>query len=960
MHISRVPDWRGSLVYLIGTWCCVAACGIADGREVAIGAHGASFDVRDNWRRQQLVANLGRDQFKLAGRAGYFATVIESERLLEGEEQLIHALRTHVQNMVDRPRLKGRPRYTKDASGVERATQSLEASVSGFQIFYNVCYLSQNGLTYCCLVWSIAENADTVDDLAARLHDGFEMPKPGSGWRRGLRPIDRGLVVGGHRLAFRFRPSVFRPADDESVLLGLLTPDQQNAIYVSESDTDDPNRLLNESFAAINLGESVPFKERGRKDITVGEASGRMLTGYDGALTLLLIALPVERGRTLDIRFLHEGKPDAPRFDRDLFLESLDLTPVSVGLDLPELPLQVAEQYRNQHEQELDRISTLEVQTSLSSVSAARRLADGRLLLTHGYGLIELNGDEERVVLEDERWGRRYSAAPWGGGLAVAVADSEEAKTLDPDGDLNLIGITADVLTNWGDSLLYSPPQRSEQLVGFENEPSGVGAQLSSLRAGVGGRLITTLKGRRPIAIAAAPGASVAAVSAEPVQRAKLTWGQMSPSLLWVDLETGGHGVIAEWRRISNVVAAGDQWLVSGTPAGKPSGVYVANTDGLVRCLLTGDRFLGVALEEERLWYTRLTPTGEGERLAVYSAPLADLTKVGPLCRPFCVARINDAAARWQPPARISTQEGIRAAFSSASEQCQAVIGTPLPTDGRGVDQLLYPLIAGDGLSPAAKQMVAVALTNCLLEQGAEWVHSDRGGLVDWLAADAVNPVNAFAEGHTPAALLTDTLYNADGYWSPGEYIVKNSGGRRVLLSLDPQVVTQAVEQAQPPGATETLESGTPGRLLEMLHSAPNNTFFRAAVYRQFGGAGDAETLRSLAAEFVDADMAESIDRHAWFSARWELARTGEPDPELASDLIDAINEHADEPVLYVLLGKVCDSDPQRGEGQSRVCYARALELDSWSELAEHARARISEIDNAASGVSGRPQPILP
>ncbi|TWT77636.1 hypothetical protein Pla123a_14320 [Posidoniimonas polymericola] len=950
-------QWRWSVIFALAvTLVDSTGCsGAGAGGEVSVGTQGASFSAGDAWQRKELSPDMGKDQFKLGGRKECYALVLEVNQVVEGERELASVVRERMREVTNRPVPQGTPSYRKRPDGAEQTTQVFEGTYSGMRLGYALSLISQAGLTYQVMIWAPQSQLDRVEDLSERMIDGFSMPPAGSEWRRGTRPTEHVRAVGGYELKFRYRPALLRPSEEPSTLISLVSADGGNAIHVLEMPADDADQQLDEVLEAVNEGEANPFEPIRREDVQVGGVKGRMLTSFDGTLTGVFLALPLERGASLDVRYLYTGRPEASRFDRDLFLESLSLDKIDVGLELPEVPSSQEELYRNPFEVRVAGLSDQAAKTSLTSMSHARRLPDGRVLLMHGSGVLELDNGAERKVIDGESWGKQYTAAVWSGGLLIADANDPKGELLDADGEPTAAPIRARVVADWGERLLYCPPAPAPALIGYAAQPSG--GEVRCLYPDGSTKTLAEVKGFRVSALGAEPGSGLALAVATPAGRADVDWRGQRPVLALINLESGAHKTLAEWESASAVAPAGKAWLVTGTPQDGPAGVYLVSSGGKRKTLLTGNRFHGVAVESGRLWYAGPVGADEGERLAVFSAPLREVAEVGPLCQPFCVTTFNQLAERWSAKqrtaedaadaARIATRLQVRQAFAAGSALCEEQLGRPLPVEAKEVDAMLQTLMGNKGLSQAAKQLAAVTLTHFLLEQGAEWVESDRGAAIDWVGASYESAGNTFAEGYTPASLLTDTLYNDDGYWAPATTIIDAAGGRRLFVSLDAEMLHEAVERAKPSGIEAVLSSPDPARLVEVLESAPANTSFRKALYQQVAATGGAALLREVAGHFVGGDHEDVCDRIAWLSARQRLADKDPDTGRLADDLISAISEHPSEPVFYVLLGAACEVDPGRGAAQSRLCYSRALEMRSWGDLADTAQERLEAIEDA-------------
>ena len=928
-----------------------------------IGMHGSGFTVSDSWQRRKFSSDFGRDQFVLhrGGEGlGFYLIIAEYEGLLETEQDYRTAMRDCLAgtSIAD---ARQQPIRFERRQGVGHASVSATANIGGLKAAYSIRILGFGALRYHVVAWTGRSEAMQLDAAVNRVVSGFQFPQPNSPWARGLEPRTAKVTVEGHVLEFKHRPGVLLETPFDVGLKSVVSDDGDHAAYIMlTAPAESCDDSLDNALAAINDGESNPFVEKSRRDFEVDGVAGRMMLSHDGQQAGYLFTAPLPSGEYLDVRYVHRGRLNEPRFDRKLFFDSLSLKPIDLGFELPALTNDIPEIKRNARQKRIADASRLVATTDAWSLNSAHWLGDGRVLTATGRQVTLHDGGSSTVLYESDEWRDSLEVHAWRGGWWTLNADGELVNC--ETGEPAEIEVRAERLAIVGDDILFVPKTKLQTLVGIDADISLASKKLMRLTPG-----------GKPTQVAEFPPGAIerwafdAAATRVAVGIASLpaTRQPSFPSsiqLFEFDLATGEQRSLGGWASLSHLAPGpGGLWLATGRRLWKPIGPLFSKSLPVGVCLvrsadsgeiiLTSEDALGVAIDGRDLIYTTAHVTPDGQRQAVFRITQSDVEKDGLRCRPFSVDAINRVADAWAErilaggeELHALTVDEISSLCGLASEVSRESSRFDWPDDAVSVDQLFEVVQRDSRLSLEGKILLSMTLTHNLIGQGAEWAPGSSAGVVDWVAADTRELRTAYAVGYTPAGLLTSTLYDGEGMWDPATTLVENADGRRIILGLTSQAVEQAVADAAIDGVDQALADADAIRLIELLERAPENLALRELVYERLAAAGEHAAIVATAAPFATRDSADPRDARAWLAARELLSETPDSRQQLKVELIDAVRQHPHEATLYLLLGKVLEDTDAANPQRAIVCYNRALEISSWGQVGDIARERLEAL----------------
>ncbi|QDU58304.1 hypothetical protein [Aeoliella mucimassa] len=934
---------------LVGFTCLVLAIPAAARTTMPIGRHGAKFTTDEDWKRRQILPNLGRDQFILGGGRGIFMVIVEAPQLLENEEEFRLTLKNSMAVITVKTRPRGRILYNRKADfGYARAF--MDADIDNAELVYSFQLLARDGLRYQIIAWTSRSKADELEKQLTAVVDEFSFPAAGSAWDKKTVPREVTHHLPGVSLSFKIRDSVHQPTEIPQAIFAYGSEDDMHGIFAYEMPGTLANidYFLDRELQDLNQNDSEEYKEHSRKDVRYGDTPGRCLVAASDTFTVHITVLQLPGNRLLELRYAHSGAPDLKRFDRDLFWDTLKINPVESGLDLPEHYLEVEASALNKYQQEVAELSTDLFAVENSTVLSLTRYDDQRYLIAnyHEASLVGPGGKE--VLYSTDDWTPMPSIAKWQDVwiLADGTGEQIDLESHEPC-DLELKPL---LLASFEDQLYYVPVIRPEALPGYDSITSGQGDELHVCQVDGTDRLIVQLTNRRITGISIAPSGTDALLRTRPQYDPNSEKYRIDMKLVRVTLATGKTQEMGDWETVECTTSTSRGWLITGTPQHQPRGIYLLDGSGNLTTLLTSDDGMGVEIVDKNLVYCEPDIRETASRLVFRQIELANLEQRGALCQPFCQAVINRLAEQWAAESTadepLDSPEAIAASLDRASALCEKLVGCPLPTEPLEVDLLCEAMPFEPNLSPDANRLLVMMITRALLDQGAEWIACDDYDSDKWIALDKGVVLNLYAVGYTPASIYTSTYYDSEsGLWRPASTLLDEVQGRRLLLGLDAQKIAEASKASVSAGA-EKLDLDNVDALGALLDEAPQNLKLRKTVYDHLVTTGRFDQLLQLATPRIAGPNAAAIDYQASFAVRIHQCPDDETATALAEELQQVLRQYPTEPSLYLLLGTLYERLDEAPYPRSRACFNRVIEMGSWSGEGRQAAERLEAIND--------------
>ncbi len=915
-------------------------CGasLATAQDLEVGSFGARVSSEGGWVRKELNPDLGKDQFHCrVGKALFgkksqvFAAVLEFPELHESKTDCERTLEMMIQGMDG----KGASKVETTRVGeVLRASCSVEGNVGMVQISYRLDLLSRSGLTYVFLTWGQLSEAGLVRKKADRFVAGFEFPDTNSEWARSTVPSAQEFRIRGFEIRFSVRPSVFEKKDFEGDLICAFNSlDMNHELYGFEHAGASPDDVIDGAFDVLR--EDYPeIVEVSRDTEEVSGFRSRAATARLEHKTITLLAVPLGDGRVLQFRYFALGSPESARADRDLFRRTLAISPIARVLAFPEpgpnfVPAPIGPN--------LSRIlatSTRVGDTDLPFVLGGRLLPGGDLLFWAEDRIVRLDRGEGSVeyLLAPGEW-EHCSAVQWQGRWLTSTRTEAVEELI--GGVAEPLDFPARCLAVVGDDLLLARSVPIEGLPGVWSIP-GSGNQLLIRRTAEGHEtVLLELPGLFVDQIQVdAAGERALLLATERVTVISDSHLRVS-RLFEVRLAGGERRELGEWDGLITAAVSDDGWIVTGRPRGRPLGIYRARATGKPEPLLTGVGCLGIGATSERLFYVSdrdRVEQSDGD-FQVYSVPLADLAKTGPIAQPFSASILSEIArsvldlSSEAPRTEEEIREYVRGATAIAMERFHS----PLPTEGNSVDAVIEEIVpVSPELDSSGEVLLSMLLTVALLDQGAVWVEGEATDWLTWHTRRGSVVDNAFAVGHDPVWMVHSCIFDREGYWRAGSGILDAAAGRTVYLGLDSSALAMKLENAVPRSSEAILASGDPEGVIELLEGHAANLFLRDRIYRHVCAIRGPAVVLPIAEHFAGAPHVTALDRIVRLSALLMLAESPSQAEALSPEIFAAIQAHPREPALYLLLGDAYERSKPDEPEYARVCYERVLELSPW------------------------------
>lgn len=923
-------------------------------QSVRIGEHGATLSLPAGWKKQIHDADLGDNQFLAKRKKGWlspaqeaYVVIFEFEGLVETDEDVAASMAG-----MSALELEGPARIERGEHYL-RATQKADTEISGLKVLYRMELLSRDGLSFFVLSWSLRSHRKYLDEQIDSFLDGFTFPPADSKWARSLQPEEHEVWVGDRRISFETRPFVLReqPLETDQVLC-FADPEYRHAAYAFESDFSSADEALEAAFEACDEGEGT-MKEVERRDFRVSDLDGRMMVATSPGLTLHLVALPLGRGRYLDLRYVAAGSPDDTREDRDLFLKSLKSEPAETSVAIPEPQPTVHRPTLAPWFATLLEGGRKLSETHLAYLNSIQAIGEGRWLARDGErAIIVTRGQTPETAAKLDSW-QLQDVAPQGGSWLVTSRD-EVVQRASSGTFRETLPYSARLIAPLDDDFLILRSDDTEELPGLTSGTQ-MGTDLLIRRSAEGEETVLARLPNLHTTRLVVDGDKALLVTNDRPTAATEAY-VAGTRCLEIDVGSGARSDLGAWDSIDNATACDEGWLITGQPENGSQGVHLCDSLGSIRTLLRGPRTIGVGLSRERvILATDLLSTEsqqpyeliEVERAAL---PAADTQNANPSIAEL--ERVADAVIDLGDGSTAPRSESeIRGLLQAADRAAEERGLRPLPRSGRDVDALMADAQRLSGqLSLAARALLGLLIVRCNLEAGAQWVDADdateagRSGWAVWLVGPQRVDATAFTLASTPGGLLSSCLDDSEGSWNPGTSLIDQARGRRILLGLDVESLSTVVTLVSPRDVETVLARAKPDAIQRLLETQSTNRYFRERVYEHLAVHGWTEALETIARPWAERPEPDVLDVRAALAARNANATSPAQIEQLAEDALAAVTAHPDQADLFLTLGLVFERARPDDRNLARSCFQRALRLQSWGSTAAAAQEGLQRL----------------
>jgi hypothetical protein len=906
--------------------------------EHQVGERGARVVLGKDWVKRKLDPDLGPYQWivskrVLLRRSEAHVVVREAEMLLENADDHTHAMTKMTALGYDEPI------QLHDEGGYTRSVRSFEAKIDGASLAFHVEMLHRDGLAFCVLGWAAPQDrrflAERIDEFRSR----FTFPGGDSAFAKSTQPTVADIELGGARLRFEIRPSVFRSRPLQPNLAGWwCSADEEHAILVVRPESrTQPDRQLSE--AVRELGEDDTVTEVQRSDLDLRGVRSRMVVAKGQFLTYHLVSIPLPGSRTVQVRYLSRGNPDVARADRERFFRTLRVEASSDEFSLPPIPEDDAFAAKSSP---FDDVTEVVATPTLRWLVHGARTSDGGFVVADGEKLEHVGADGTRQTLwHREQFFGDWSVTQWQG--QWWVVDDRVARPI-VDGRTAGDGIVATHIATAGqDLLLTRKPARPERVVLVPQrasdalvlrKPDGTETVVSG-DLGIDVRhLVTTADGKHAVAFEA------------------MSWwpdriepGEPRRGCLRIDVAARTVVAGEPWDSVEAVVAADRGWLVTGRPKNRPSGLYRLSVDGSVEpLLLTAARGLG--LDGTQLWFVLY---GAANGAQIRSLDLAGVDASVRMSQPFAAADVHAIAAELAQTHGTASDMGtaayVRRAVEAADALAIARVGRPLPKTPPAIDGLFVELRESvDGATTHARWLLALVGAAHALDTGAEWVEAANATMLDWIVAVGVEKWSPFAVATSPAHwLVAASEYEESGIadFASGSAL---RDGRVWIVGLDPHATAERASAKAPTEIDAALAAGDAAKLKTALESVGAHRAARTHVYRRLADRAAFAALEELGRHFAATAAAADVDHVAWLTGLLQRQLSGDEATAAFDQAMRSVQLHPGDPELCWLLAVACEKAKPETPALARACYQRLLSIRGYGAIADQARAALERL----------------
>jgi hypothetical protein len=930
MHTAR----RGILA------TALLAAALAAQKAHDIGSVGATLKLDDGWRRQTLDKDDDADQFNgskgsLFRRREVYATVRELQGIYENEGDYVRALDWLTTVGI------GEPVEVVAEAQWTRASRRIEAKVNGVQVVFHSDLLVQPGLAYHVLTWSPRKDRRFLAERSKALHDGFSFPAADATWRTAAKPIRHEARDASLRITFEAAPVMLcKEPNEYDEQVRLVSPDGDHIVMVYTTDHGaNADYLLGQELQALTEYEESTV-ELSRKPFALADCDATLMICQSKQHTTHSLLMQ-RNGSALMMRYFAPGKAGDARPVRDALLRSIAVVAGPTPLTLPDVgatpPAEPEWPARTRAFAGRGRqLAELEMWSPNGSV----QLDDGSVVVCEHRAAWRIDDDGAKAVYRSNEYGQ-WCVVPHGGGLLLSQ-DGKLCKIV--DGKVGERLCDAQAAAACGEDL-FVVQTRPRPRIGLERNwraQDDVRQTLVRRRADGSEQRLADLGDLRIQQLVASPsGAHVAVRSQQAGLLSPLEWPQQ---VVVVSTADGERAPLGAWRTCNQVAATSDGWLVTGTPVGRPTGIWLVRADGQMQVLATGSGLFGIACTDRELTYAITLGNG---RTRIVRTSRADCLDHGAGCQPFSIEALDAIgtallAAEPTPP-RTHTQ--LQAVLARADAIATEQVGATLPATGVAT-QALIACVNEALASPNGngRRLLALLVARALLAQGGTWVEPAENGSWDrWLAPTQLPADDAFAATIVPSSVVVTWLDDSEGY---SDHLTRTAVSRRgvpLLVGVDRRTLVARAQGLVVPGLREAAAEGRTKVIADALYARPHNDRLREDCYLTLAEFEQFDAILEIARHFDRSQHATAIDRVALLNAR--LHRLADDDMgQLFEDGMKAVQLHPRDARLYLALARTAERAFPQEPAKARQCYERMLQLDRYGKDAEIARKAIERL----------------
>lgn len=920
---------RRSSFLLAGAIFALAASSLARTQEPQpIGEHGARIVLAKGWKRTRFDTDSAAEQLVGRKARGLFATaevqvyLHEHLGLLENEADYWRAF----DRFEDMPRA---PKLTiVDEGGRLRVSKQQEHTSNNYLWACRSELLVVDGYAMHIEFWAARSDGDKVAAMADELVDSIALPADESDLRKGLQPVRQSIACGELEVSFALRPFVLRPKETKGALGTWTTADGQQGVMAYEtSRANDAEHALDEDIAGLGR-QYQGVRETRRAPRAFGDVTCLEADAVATDWTFRVLVVPAGERRFFVLRHWAAGGPDDRRPDRDAIFASLQLLPGALA-GLPKVP----------PEQPLGPTISASLRSLLGDAKVVHRLSSWRAAWTSSAAGVWFCRDHQGVHRFDGTTSRRLlSTEPGAGSLALwndtlVVAQGDQTKLVAADGTVQPAPFSARLVTRVGDRLLCVRDSRPTTALQQNHRTQRMDLWLRD-RDGQE-RLLTSVDGW-----------VIAAVANDAGDR--LLVGVLESGdhrVFEVEIASGACGDSIPVRALSGIAAALTGWLLDAAPKGRAEGIWHLQPGREPRLLVPGSEARSVQLQGDTLWIA-VQDVGDS---VLMSLPLAAAERAAAQFQyadPAALSALGEALLDRVPTAPRDKAE-VEAALAKLQELARQQLGAALPTTVESMDMLLADARSLDAMTPSARITLALLLTQCVLDQGGEWVTSTRASWLDWVVAGRERDGTPFAVARHLPSLIVTALDDSDPGLHLAAWVTKRSDGQRLLCGVDAAALPAAAEAAVP-AEFRTATAEQSGAWSALVRRWPQNQALREHAYRALADAKAWRELAELAGEAVAAKQVDVEHQVMWLCARDQLCVAGATDAALERDLLAALAEHGREARLWLVLGACCERQGAAALQRARICYQRASGLQQYGDVATLANAALRRLGTKA------------
>ncbi len=947
---------------------CLAGARVSIAREdFDIGTHGAKMHCDEGWRRQRIVASAGDDQFvrevDSEKKAYTYLFVVECGQTVDVEadhRRVIENWFGALDRNLDAKITSEFEFHSSESSTTETDWSRLSCEITELKVRRHavVQVVSRNGLGFLILSQIDADRAKDGEADGTKLRTALEFPSAKSPWGRSTRPRTRIVRVDDSAVRVSHVPAEIdakKVANDP--LLSLVSPNGDVAVHFLRGSKPDPAGLegvLDDIVAKVGCDESIPAEMPRTRFQLAGKPAlreVRQMPGNKGQMIEMIVA-EISAERTIDIRLIYPAPVESVSRIRRALIDSITIDPPR-PLDPFTLP-PASKAHRTPGAEFAAFLSASRFVTSLDfDVVDADAALDGGILVTTRRSILRIERDfvaAKPLYEGSEVQGRGVSTL----GNSLITQGRDGLVRIGPEGQEAPVSFSATRLCGETDSgialVRYSNATKGPVPLGFVVQETAV--PIDFVLRGVDGA-------ERPIATWRPGWVGDSQLDAS----AKLLYvgvtevdvsGDRPGSLSSLDLRSGVRTDLLRYSYLRELARADDGVLFTGAPENETYGIWWIHADGSRERLLGGTDGVGMSVAGGKLLFAATSALDDkGSRWNFYSIPLDDARRLGGACAlPSAqmmreVARDAIAQCKFSSPwAAIESPAAIEAFLGAADHGARERFGLSLPTEARGVDDVIDVLRVTRGAYLCGSEgaaLLAALVARTVIAAGGEWVDSGPTQLPFSRPAFAVYADAEFAVGVSACDFVVSGLDHDRNDAARIADTLDQRLGRRLFVGTRPEAIetacTGAVDRALIDAVSRVDRDVT--AITQRLLAVSGNLALRSRVYDRLANDGDIDAMTRISDEFLKGASPAYIDRLAAITARTErFARGDHADTKLAADargLAEAFPYTA-EP--FFQLGRVYEcSEGDDAKPLAKACYSRVIDLGARGGLLDAAKA---------------------